>query len=113
MDKTSLTAVAQEQLAIARTASSGRSAHTVNGGHENSLRQTVIALNAGRQLDEHERNGEATVQVLEGHVRLVAGTDSWDGAPGDLILVPDRRHHLEALVDSAVLLTVAVDAHAD
>ena len=47
------------------------------------------------------------MHVLSGEVRLVAGDDSWAGRPGDLIVVPDARHRLEALVDSAVLLTVA------
>jgi quercetin dioxygenase-like cupin family protein len=38
---------------------------------------------------------------------LSAGKVSWDGRPGDLLIVPDSRHSLEALEDSAVLLTVA------
>lgn len=37
------------QLDIARAASSGRSAHTVYGGHEHILRQTMIALRAGSE----------------------------------------------------------------
>jgi quercetin dioxygenase-like cupin family protein len=40
-------------------------------------------------------------------VRLTAGDVSWEGSPGDLIVVPPERHTLEALEDSAVLLTVA------
>ena len=41
---TSLTALADEQQALARTAHSGRAAHTVYGGHEHTLRQTLLAL---------------------------------------------------------------------
>jgi quercetin dioxygenase-like cupin family protein len=45
--------------------------------------------------------------VLRGRVRLAAGTASWEGRQGDLIIVPPSPHSLEALEDSAVLLTVA------
>lgn len=71
------------------------------------LRQTVIGMVEGAQLSEHENPGEATVLVLSGHVRLVAGDVSWIGRRDDLIIVPDSRHSLEALEDSAILLTVA------
>lgn len=106
MQKESLTALVRHHLAAAAAASSGRSAHTIYGGHEHVLRQTLIALRAGSQLDEHENPGEATVQVLHGRVTLVAGADRWNGSPGDLITVPDSRHALEAVEDSVVLLTV-------
>jgi quercetin dioxygenase-like cupin family protein len=78
-----LTALAREQLKIAAQASSGRSARTVYGGHEYVLRQTLIALIAGHELDEHENPGEATVHVLHGRVRLVAAGVEWEGSPGD------------------------------
>jgi quercetin dioxygenase-like cupin family protein len=107
MEKFSLTALAHRQLERAREVSSGRSATTVYGGHEHTLRQTVIALAAGLSLEEHENPGEATVHVLTGRIRLAAGDTAWEGSPGDLIIVPNSRHTLEAIQDAAVLLTVA------
>ena len=107
MNKLSLDALGREQLKIARQASSGRSAATAYGGHEHMLRQTVIALTAGRTLDEHENPGEATIYVLRGRVRLVSEDIAWEGRTGDLLIVPNARHSLDALEDSAVLLTVA------
>lgn len=106
MTNVSLTALAREQLTIARAAASGRSAHTVFGGREHTLRQTMIALGAGRKLDEHANPGEATVHVLHGRVRLDAGESNWEGASGHLIDVPDASHSLLALEDSVILLTV-------
>lgn len=107
MLKSSLTALSRQQLKLAQTSTNGRSASTVYGGHEHVLRQTMIALIGGQKLSEHENPGEATVHVLYGRVRLGSGDGRWDGNPGDLIVVPDARHDLEALEDSVVLLTVA------
>ncbi|MGA9309122.1 MAG: cupin domain-containing protein [Pseudonocardiaceae bacterium] len=107
MEKFSLTALVRQQLDLAQNSSSGRSAHTVYGGHEHVLRQTLIALVAGQKLDDHENPGEATVHVLHGHVVLRTGDTSWHGSSGDLLIVPDSRHSLEATESAAVLLTVA------
>jgi quercetin dioxygenase-like cupin family protein len=112
MEKISLEAIAREQANRAAAASSGRSAETVYGGHEHALRQTVLALTAGSSLDEHESPGEATVQVLRGRVRLTAGQLAWEGRAGDLLVVPEARHALQAVEDSAVLLTVSKAAQA-
>ncbi|MFB9165602.1 MULTISPECIES: cupin domain-containing protein [Arthrobacter] len=107
MEKSSLTALARELLASAKTKSSGRSARTVYGGHERVLRQTMVALTAGSSLDEHDNPGEATVHVIAGKLVLRAGDVSWEGSPGDHLVVPLARHSVEALEDSAFLLTVA------
>lgn len=107
MEAIALSALAQEHLALALTASSGRSAHTVFGGHDHTLRQTLIALAAGQELAEHASPGEATVHVLAGVVRLTTATDARQLAAGDIAAIPDERHGLHALKDCAVLLTVA------
>ena len=107
MQKLSLDALAREQLERARQSSAGRSAETVYGGHEQSLRQTLIAMTAQTELAEHESPGEATLHVLSGRVRLTAAGDGWEGRNGDLLVIPAARHQLHALEDSVVLLTVA------
>jgi quercetin dioxygenase-like cupin family protein len=106
VQKISLEALARQLRQTAGSNGSGRAADTVHGGHEKALRQTVVALVAGQVLAEHENPGEATVLVLDGRVRLVAGEDSWEGRRGDLLLVPPARHRLEAMADATVLLTV-------
>ena len=110
MQKTSLTHLAEGQLAAARDASSGRSSVTVFGGREHDLRQTLSALAAGRTRGEHQAPGEATRQVLVGTVRLTAGEETWEGSAGDHLVIPAQRHDLHAETDAAVLLTVATRA---
>jgi quercetin dioxygenase-like cupin family protein len=77
--------------------------HPVDG-----LRQTVIALMAGASLGEHESPGPASLLVIRGRVRLVAGDDSIELAVHEFSPIPDRRHSLHAEEDSVVLLSVAV-----
>ena len=42
-----------------------------------------------------------------GKIRLSAAEESGEGEPGDLLVVPQAPHSLEALSDAVVLLTVA------
>jgi len=110
MSQQSLTQLVDEHLAAARTASAGRSAVTVYGGQQHDLRQTLVALSAGARLHDHESPGEATLQVLAGEVRLTAGEETSEARAGDLLVIPPVRHGLEAITDTAVLLTVATRA---
>lgn len=108
MDTTSLAETARTQIERARTRTHGRSAHTVHGGHDHVLRQTVIALRAGETLHEHNSPREATLQVLAGWVRLTTATQTVEAVAGDLLTVPAEAHTLDAVADSAVLLTVGL-----
>lgn len=112
MQKSSLDAQAREQLERAAATSSGRSATTVYGGREHTLRQTLLALTAGTSLAEHQNPGEATLLVLRGRIRLTSGDTTWEGRSGDLITLPPTRHSLRAIDDTAVLLTVVKQARA-
>jgi quercetin dioxygenase-like cupin family protein len=108
MDTTSLASTASAHIERARAAAHGRSAHTVHGGHDRALRQTVVALRAGTTLNEHHSSREATLQVLAGRVRLTSDTQAMEAVAGDLLPVPGVSHTLDAVEDSALLLTVAV-----
>lgn len=105
MQKFSLEAIARQQLDAARQAPASRAATTVVGGHEHTMRQTVLALTAGAALAEHDNPGEATLYVLSGRVTLAAGGESWDGRTGDMLVIPPARHTVRAEEDSTLLLT--------
>ncbi|MFI6878224.1 cupin [Streptomyces sp. NPDC050400] len=98
-----LTSLADDHLAIARESAHGRSAELIV--HEDQLRQSVIALTAGRSLEEHNAPPAATLQVLTGRVRLTAVSGDITLGPGHLHPIPQERHGLVALTDAAVLLT--------
>jgi quercetin dioxygenase-like cupin family protein len=108
MDTTSLASTASAHIERARAAAHGRSAHTVHGGHDRALRQTIVALRAGTTLNEHHSSREATLQVLAGRVRLASDTQVAEAGAGDLLTVPAEAHTLDAVEDSALLLTVAL-----
>ncbi|NEK87358.1 LuxR family transcriptional regulator [Blastococcus saxobsidens] len=108
---TDLSVLAGELLTRARTEHAGRAGHTLPHPVD-GLRQTVIALRAGAELAEHESPGSASLQVLRGRVRLVAGEQSTELTTQQMSPIPDRRHSLHADEDSVVLLSVAVPQRA-
>lgn len=111
MRKFSIEAMARQQLNAARQSPASRAATTVVGGHEQALRQTILALVAGTTLAEHDNPGEATLFVLSGRVVLAADGDSWEARTGDLLVIPSARHEVRAEEDSAILLTAVPRLH--
>ena len=72
------------------------------------LRVVLMALKAGAKIPAHQANGRISVQLLSGDVRLNASERAFDLLPGSLLALDHRApHDLEALEESAVLLTIA------
>ncbi|ATG52125.1 LuxR family transcriptional regulator [Brachybacterium vulturis] len=105
--KISIEALAREQIKAAQRAGGRRAAETVFGGHEKVLRQTVMGLLKDAEIGERENLDEATIYVLEGRVQLWVGDDCWEARQGSLLVLPQARHRLVAIMDSALLITVA------
>jgi quercetin dioxygenase-like cupin family protein len=72
------------------------------------LRVVLMALKAGTHIPEHKSNGRISVQVLSGHIRLNASGRAFDLRPGSLVALDEHApHDVEALEESAILLTIA------
>jgi quercetin dioxygenase-like cupin family protein len=100
-------ALADELLAKATGERSGRAGHTL--AHPvDGLRQPLIALREGAELGEHESPGPASLLVIRGRVRVVAGEETVELVAHQISPIPNRRHGLHADEDSVVLLSVAV-----
>jgi quercetin dioxygenase-like cupin family protein len=113
METVAIGVLGEKVLAEARSASSGRYGVTIHGGHVHSLRQTLIGVAAGHTLDEHENTGEVTLQVIRGRARVVAASDAVELVAGDYVVIPLQWDSFEALEDTVVLLTAAVQGTPD
>jgi quercetin dioxygenase-like cupin family protein len=113
METIALGALGEKLLAEARSASSGRFAVTIHGGHVNSLRQTAVGLAAGHALDEHENTGEITLQLIRGRARVAAASEVTELVEGDYVVIPLQWDSFEALEDTVVLLTAVVQGMPD
>ena len=93
----------------AAAARSGRVAKTlIKEGH---LRVTLIVLRRGAVLGAHQVDGVVSVQVIRGRARVSAEGQIVDVARGGLLVLDrDVTHTAEALVDCALLVTVAMAA---
>ena len=100
--------LAAVHLGLAGESGSGRSATTLYSRPGARLRQTLIALDAGQTLGEHQSPGDASLMCLQGDVVLRTGDAEVELRAGDLVAVPPQRHDVEALEPSVLLLTVAL-----
>lgn len=94
----------REHLTTARQTPEGRSSELI--AHDGVLRQTVVALRAGTRLGAHNSPPAASIQVLEGCVRVeLEGSVQGEFSSGELWVLTHQRHSVLALEDSAFLLT--------
>jgi quercetin dioxygenase-like cupin family protein len=78
----------------------------VHSGHE--ARAVLIVLTPGQQLGDHQVKENAWVTVLEGRVRVSAGSESVEATPGMLLRFdPDERHSLGSDDGARILLLLA------
>lgn len=108
MDVAAINQLAADLLEKAAAAESGRSSVTVYSRSGARLRQTLMALDAGRMMGEHKSPGDASLLCLQGRVLVHAGETEVELGPGGLVAVPPQRHDIEALEPSVLLLSVAL-----
>ena len=72
------------------------------------LRIVLTGLRANHCLHEHQAAGSISVQTLRGHIRLHVPGRTFDLPAGRMVSLDQAlRHDVEALEDSAYLLTIA------
>lgn len=72
---------------------------------EEEGRAVLVGLEPGQELGEHQVKEHAWVIVVEGRVRIEAGSESVDAGVGTLVhFEPDERHTVSALDGAARIL---------
>lgn len=101
-----LQALAGELLTEAAALSSRRSARTLTPGAGAPLKQSLLALKAGEQLQEHVAPGPTTLLGISGTVVLSDDRSALTLTDGVWATCPQGPHCLEAVSDAVVLITV-------
>ena len=72
------------------------------------LRVVLTTLRAHERMPEHKTAGRLSIHVLSGHVHIKAAGRTFNLSAGRMVAL-DRAvpHEVEALQDSALLLTIA------
>jgi quercetin dioxygenase-like cupin family protein len=85
----------------------GQSRAAITLVKQDGMSVVLSHLHAGGTLQEHAAQGPATVQVLDGRVRVQIGDETLD-VPGGRLVAFDSgvRHSVEAIEDSTLLLTI-------
>lgn len=95
-----------EQLHCEPQPTSGQNAKTLV--KYDDFRIVLIALKAHTRIPEHQAEGRISVQTVRGHIRLRALQRTFDLPAGSLLALDQGlAHDVEALEDSALLLTIA------
>lgn len=85
---------------------SGR--HTRTLIKDADLRVILIALQPGARLEEHHAPGRITIHALDGRLRVGVAGQTIELPAGHIVTIgPAIRHEVEALEESAFLLTIA------
>jgi quercetin dioxygenase-like cupin family protein len=72
------------------------------------LRVVLMALRAKARMPEHKTEGRISVHVVSGHIRLRAAGRTFSLRAGGLLALDQGvPHDVEALEESAFLLTIA------
>lgn len=86
--------------------SSGHNAKTLV--KYDDLRLVLIVLHANARIREHKSAGRISIHVVSGHIQVTAVGRTFRLRPGGLLTLDhDVPHDVEALDESAFLLTIA------
>lgn len=95
-----------EQLHAEPEWSRGQNARTLV--KHDDFRVVLLALTAGARIPEHRTEGRISIHTVHGQVQVRAQGRTFDLPTGGLLALDrDLPHDVEALEDSAILLTIA------
>ena len=95
-----------QRLHAETTWSTGQNARTLI--KYDDFRVVLTALRAKVRIPEHKADGRISVHVLSGHIQLRASGRTFSLRPGGLLAIDHGvPHEVEALEESAFLLTIA------
>lgn len=88
---------------------SGRSARTLHKAA--GMRLVLNVMKAGTEIKPHQASGPISVQCVEGHIHFTTEENAVNLRPGDLLTLNAHiRHSVEAMEESAFLLTIVLPA---